>query len=208
MKWFPERGGPKQGNMFGRFDRFLVRLESKMNDVRYDFLLKPKIRTSSASLTALLRDFVGLGTPKAAVTVVDLSCVPFDVRPTVAAQIGRLAFEFNYWNPEYREFPILLVCEEAHAYIPRDSERQFSGSRKSMERIAKEGRKYGVGPLRRQPAAARSIRDGARTVRHVHLPSHNESERSELRPELGARKRGRLGQCAGWIGTGRGARAG
>ena len=138
-------GRPKQGNMFGAFDRFLVRLESRMNDVRYDFLLKPKVRTSSASLSALLRDFVGLGTPKAAVTVIDLSSVPFDVRPTVAAQIGRLTFEFNYWNPEYREFPILLMCEEAHAYIPRDSESQFAGSRKSMERIAKEGRKYGVG---------------------------------------------------------------
>ena len=137
--------GPKRGEMFGTFDRFLIRLESKMNDVRYDFLLKPKVRISSASLAALLRDFVGLGTPKAAITVIDLSSVPFDVRPTVAAQIGRLAFEFNYWNPEYREFPILLICEEAHAYIPRGSESQFSGSRKSMERIAKEGRKYGVG---------------------------------------------------------------
>ena len=71
--------------------------------------------------------------------------MPFDVRPTVAAQIGRLAFEFNYWNPRYRDFPILLVCEEAHAYIPRASDSQFAGSRKSMERIAKEGRKYGVG---------------------------------------------------------------
>ena len=135
----------KQGDMFGAFDRFLIRIESRMNDVRYDFLLKPKVRTNSASLSALLRDFVGLGKPKAAVTVIDLSSVPFDVRPTVAAQIGRLAFEFNYWNPEYREFPILLMCEEAHAYIPRDSESQFAGSRKSMERIAKEGRKYGVG---------------------------------------------------------------
>ena len=77
--------------------------------------------------------------------LIDLSSVPFDVRPTVAAQIGRLAFEFNYWNPQYREFPILLICEEAHAYIPRDSHSQFAGSRKSMERIAKEGRKYGVG---------------------------------------------------------------
>ena len=57
----------------------------------------------------------------------------------------RLAFEFNYWNPKYREFPILLICEEAHAYIPHASESQFAGSRKSMERIAKEGRKYGVG---------------------------------------------------------------
>ena len=136
---------PKQGDMFGAFDRFLIRLESRMNDVRYDFLLKPKVRTSSASLSNLLRDFVGLGTPKATVTVIDLSSVPFDVRPTVAAQIGRLAFEFNYWNPEYREFPILLMCEEAHAYITRESDIQFAGSRKSMERIAKEGRKYGVG---------------------------------------------------------------
>ncbi len=140
-----ERVGNKQGPMFGDFDRFLMRIGSKLNDTRYDFLLKPRIRTTSASLSDLLRDFVGLGTKKAAVTVIDLSSVPFDVRPTVAAQIGRLAFEFNYWNPLYREFPILLVCEEAHAYIPRAAESQFAGSRRSMERIAKEGRKYGVG---------------------------------------------------------------
>lgn len=140
-----ERVGTRQGPMFGDFDRFLMRIESKLNDVRYDFLLKPTARNTSASLSGLLRDFVGLGAKKAAVTVLDLSSVPFDVRPTVAAQIGRLAFEFNYWNPKYREFPILLICEEAHAYIPRAAESQFAGSRKSMERIAKEGRKYGVG---------------------------------------------------------------
>lgn len=140
-----ERVGARQGPMFGDFDRFLMRIESKLNDTRYDFLLKPTKRNSSASLSAMLRDFVGLGTQKAAVTVIDLSSVPFDVRPTVAAQIGRLAFEFNYWNPRYREFPILLMCEEAHAYIPRASDSQFAGARKSMERIAKEGRKYGVG---------------------------------------------------------------
>ena len=133
------------GSLTGKFDNFLMRLDSKLSDVRYDFLLKPKVRKDSSSLSSLLRDFVGLGTPKVAVTVIDLSSVPFDVRPTVAAQIGRLAFEFNYWNPKYREFPILLMCEEAHAYIPRESESQFAGSRKSMERIAKEGRKYGVG---------------------------------------------------------------
>jgi DNA helicase HerA-like ATPase len=134
-----------KGPLTGAFDNFLMRLDSKLNDNRYDFLLKPKIRKDSASLSGLLRDFVGLGSKKAAVTVIDLSSVPFDVRPTVAAQIGRLAFEFNYWNSQYREFPILLICEEAHAYIPRAAESQFAGSRKSMERIAKEGRKYGVG---------------------------------------------------------------
>ena len=136
---------PKQGPNYGVFDRFIMRLDSKLNDVRYDFILKPKVRISSNTLTSLLRDFVGLGDPKRPITVIGLSSVPFDVRPTVAAQIGRLTFEFNYWNPQYREFPLLLICEEAHAYIPRDSHSQFAGARKSMERIAKEGRKYGVG---------------------------------------------------------------
>jgi uncharacterized protein len=138
----------KQGPMFGQFDRFLMRINSKLNDVRYDFLLKPKKRRDSASLASLLRDFVGLsakGVESKAVTVIDLSSVPFDVRPTVAAQIGRLAFEFNYWNPASRDFPLLLICEEAHAYIPRETTSEFAGARKSMERIAKEGRKYGVG---------------------------------------------------------------
>ena len=92
-----------------------------------------------------LKILLDLGEPKSSVTIIDLSSVPFDVRPPVAAQIGRLAFEFNYWNPQYREFPILLICEESHIYIPSSAEAQFKGSRKSMERIAKEGRKYGVG---------------------------------------------------------------
>ena len=138
-------GNPIKGPMHGEFDRFLIRLNSKLNDVRYDFLLRPRKRCDSASLTTLLRDFVGLGEPKRPVTVIDLSTVPFDVRPVVAAQIGRLAFEFNFWNPQYREFPLLLICEEAHAYITREYSQQWGGARKSMERIAKEGRKYGVG---------------------------------------------------------------
>ena len=137
--------GKSKGALYGLFDEFLVKLQSRLNDVRYDFLLKPKRRTNSESLTSLLRDFVGLGQRKRQVTVIDLSYVPFDVRPSVSAQIGRLAFEFNYWNPRNREFPILLLCEEAHAYIPREGGTQYDGTRKSMERIAKEGRKYGVG---------------------------------------------------------------
>ena len=137
--------GKDKGPLSGQFDQFLMRLESRMNDTRYDFMLKPKHRTSSDSLSGLLRDFVGLGEPKRPITVIDLSTVPFDVRPTVSAQVGRLAFEFNYWNPQYRDFPLLLVCEEAHAYIPRDNDPRYEGTRKSMQRIAKEGRKYGVG---------------------------------------------------------------
>jgi len=136
--------GKTQGALFGQFDEFLVRMQSRFNDVRYDFLLKPKKRTDSSTLSDLLKEFIGLEKFKANITVIDLSAVPTDVRPAVSAQVGRLAYEFNYWNPRRREFPITLICEEAHAYIPREKGGQFDGTKRMMERIAKEGRKYGV----------------------------------------------------------------
>ncbi|MDT8319208.1 MAG: ATP-binding protein [Xanthomonadales bacterium] len=137
--------GKSKTALTGKFDQLLVKLQSRLNDTRYDFLLKPKKRTGSDSLAGLLRDFIGLGEPRANVTVLDLSSVPFDVAPTVTAQIGRLAFEFNYWNPRCRDFPIFVVCEEAHAYIPRDSGTGHTETKRSFERIAKAGRKYAVG---------------------------------------------------------------
>ena len=137
--------GKVKGPLFGQFDDFIVKMQARFNDVRYDFLFKPRRRKSSDTLADLLRDFIGLRKPSRQITVIDFSSVPFDVRPTVSAQIGRLTFEFNYWNPHSREFPILLMCEEAHAYIPRAADTQYDGTRRSMERIAKEGRKYGVG---------------------------------------------------------------
>jgi DNA helicase HerA-like ATPase len=137
--------GKTKTALTGKFDQLLVKLGSRLNDTRYDFLLRPKKRTSSESLPGLLRDFVGLGEPRAKVTVLDLSSVPFDVHPTVTAQVGRLAFEFNYWNPNCREFPLFLIAEEAHAYIPRDQDSGHQGTKRSFERIAKAGRKYAVG---------------------------------------------------------------
>lgn len=136
--------GKTLGALFGQFDEFLVRMQSRFNDVRYDFLLKPKKRNNSASMTELLQQFIGLGERKSNITVVDLSSVPTDIRPAVSAQVGRLAYEFNYWNPKRRDFPITLICEEAHAYIPRERGGPFDGTKRTMERIAKEGRKYGV----------------------------------------------------------------
>jgi len=137
--------GKTKTALTGKFDQLLVKLQSRLNDTRYNFLLRPEKRTSSESLAGLLRDFIGLGSPQAKVTVLDLSSVPFDVHPTVTAQIGRLAFEFNYWNPKCREFPIFVIAEEAHSYIPRATARGHQGTRRSFERIAKAGRKYAVG---------------------------------------------------------------
>jgi DNA helicase HerA-like ATPase len=136
--------GKTKSATHGKFDQLLVRMESLLNDSRYDFLLRPKIRTSTDSLIDLMQDFVGLGETRAAVTVLDMSSVPIDVAPMVTAQIARLAYEFNFWNPQCREFPITLICEEAHEYIPRGDHPRFKQARRMMERIAKNGRKYGV----------------------------------------------------------------
>ncbi len=130
---------------FGKFDQVLVRLSSLLNDNRYDFLMRPQRRNSSESLTGLMKDLVGLGNPRASVNVIDLSAVPYDVVPLVAAQIGRLTYEFNFWNPRCRDFPLFLICEEAHEYIPREDIPRFREARRTMERISKNGRKYGVG---------------------------------------------------------------
>jgi len=137
--------GRVKGATYGKFDQLLVRMNSMMNDTRYDFMLSPKARTSTATLVDLMRDFVGLGEPKANVTVLNLSAVPYDVAPMVTALIGRLAFEFNFWNPKCLEFPIWLVCEEAQQYIPRNDDSRYREARRTFEHISKAGRKYGVG---------------------------------------------------------------
>lgn len=137
--------GKKKSALYGQFDQVLVRLGSLLNDNRYDFLMRPKTRNSTESLPALMKDLVGIGDKKASITVLDLSAVPYDVLPLVAAQIGRLCYEFNFWNSRCREFPLFLVCEEAHEYIPREDIPRFREARRSMERISKNGRKYGVG---------------------------------------------------------------
>ncbi|NND43996.1 MAG: ATP-binding protein [Xanthomonadales bacterium] len=137
--------GKKKTATHGKFDQFLVRLESLVNDVRYAFMFRPKKRTSTDTMVDLMKDFVGLGEPRAAVTVLDLSAVPFDIAPMVTAQVGRLAYEFNFWNPRCHEFPLFLICEEAHEYIPRGDHPRYKEARRSLERISKNGRKYGVG---------------------------------------------------------------
>ena len=137
--------GRQKGPLHGKLEQLLVRMNAMMNDARYDFMLKPKLRTSTETLVDMMRDFVGLGDPKANVTVLNLCTIPFDVAPTVSALIGRLAFEFNFWNPKCLEFPIWLVCEEAQQVMPRNPHSRFKESLRIFEHISRAGRKYGVG---------------------------------------------------------------
>lgn len=77
------------------------------------------------------------------ITIVDMSQLPYEVLGTVTALIGRLIFEFIvHFLPEIRgSVPVVIVLEEAQNYIAEDRD---SVARKVFERIAREGRKYGV----------------------------------------------------------------
>jgi uncharacterized protein len=149
-------GQPKltQGSLHGRLTNFVSRLENKVNDSRLDFFLgeKSKNITFEETIQALL----GYSpSSKSNVTVIDLSGVPFEVLSITVSLISRLVFEYGYIykrlrcakNPDEKinnDVPILLVYEEAHKYVPNSELSKYRSSKISIERIAKEGRKYGV----------------------------------------------------------------
>ena len=88
---------------------------------------------------------------KSNITIVDLSGVPFEVLSITVSLISRLIFDFCFHyskikhdKNELNDIPVMLVCEEAHNYVPRNDSAMYKASRKSIERIAKEGRKYGL----------------------------------------------------------------
>ncbi|MBN2537746.1 ATP-binding protein, partial [candidate division WOR-3 bacterium] len=138
------KGELMPGPLHGAFDRFLIRFESRVNDPRYAFMFAPQRYQDSSSLPQMLRDFLSIDSEHR-MCVIDLSGVPSEAVAVVAAVVSRVIFEFNLWNPEREKFPILLVLEEAHNYIPNVSDPRSNIARVAVERIAKEGRKYGTG---------------------------------------------------------------
>lgn len=134
--------GVREGPYFGKLTRLIARLDTKLNDSRYAFMFKPKLMADTESAVSLLMMLFGLS-GKSRVTLMDLSGVPSDILKTIVALLARLAFDFNFWNPNRSELPILLVFEEAHNYLSVHAEGS-TAARKTVERIAKEGRKYGV----------------------------------------------------------------
>lgn len=136
-------GETREGPFYGQFTRFLVRMDGKINDKRYEFIFKPETFKTSESIVQLMTRILGLDTGRN-ITVLDLSGVPFDVVNVLVSLLGRIIFDFNFWNNHRRDFPILIVFEEAHNYLPAAETGGSSAAKKTVERIAKEGRKYGV----------------------------------------------------------------
>jgi DNA helicase HerA-like ATPase len=69
---------------------------------------------------------------------------PSEIVNVVVSLLCRLIFDFALWSDRTKAVPILLVCDEAHRYVPNDNSLAFEQTRRAISRIAKEGRKYGV----------------------------------------------------------------
>jgi DNA helicase HerA-like ATPase len=78
------------------------------------------------------------------ISIVDVSGVPSDITSVVVSVLARMVFDYAIWSRTEAQRPLLLVCEEAHRYVPKDENNGGQAVRKILERIAKEGRKYGV----------------------------------------------------------------
>jgi len=137
--------GDKQGPLFGQFTRLLMRLQSRLNDKRYDLIFNPKTYNSSASMESLFRKILCEEAAPKKLVVLDLSPVPFEVRTSVISLILRCLFDFSYWykRKNGKPYALAVFADEAHSYL-NDADVTHRPSRLSAERIAKEGRKYGI----------------------------------------------------------------
>ncbi|MCF2875575.1 MULTISPECIES: ATP-binding protein [unclassified Tenacibaculum] len=143
-------GTDKAGPFNGKLTRFIQRLEAKSQDKRLGFLFQISTDELDIDWMSKLCENLILGSQinsnKAGVKILDFSEVPSDVLPLIIGLVARLVFSIQQWTIKDYQHPISLLCDEAHLYIPERTSQDSASSLglKSFERIAKEGRKYGV----------------------------------------------------------------
>lgn len=127
------------------YNKVIRKISSLLKDGRLNFMMKPWDGVQDP-LPTIVNQFL---TRKTTVQIVDLSGVPNEVAGVASAAIARIIFQLKVWQSEdeRRDSPVLLVCEEAHRYVPNRGEAQYEAAQSAIRRIAKEGRKYGVGLL-------------------------------------------------------------
>jgi hypothetical protein len=130
---------------------FLNLMRNRLLDGRYKFLFelgeyKPDLQgKTSNDLDVLIKDWIGSEKP---ITILDLSSVPSEIMNSISGSLLSIIYDFLYWGQNLdvggRQTPILFVLEEAHNYL-KSGEKSISS--RIVQKIAKEGRKYGAGLL-------------------------------------------------------------
>jgi len=125
-----------------RYTHLRLTIEQFFADRRYGFIFDPEL--ASASIEQMLGELLRIPDNGKPVSIVDLAGVPTEIVNVVVATLARLILDYAIWAPRARRVPILVVCEEAHRYLPAVKSEKTRAVERQLERIAREGRKYGV----------------------------------------------------------------
>lgn len=137
----------KKGDYNGILSRFIQRLENKISDKRLNFMFsQDENLINSDYMNELCQKLLLSASNGGGIKIIDFSEVPSDILPLIVSLIARIIFSVQQWIDKDKIHPIAIFCDEAHLYIPQNVKQGMESlSLMSFERIAKEGRKYGVG---------------------------------------------------------------
>lgn len=134
----------------GIMGSYVAKILARLRDRRFDFMLNPgQYDGCKKDLNDVVAEW--LDHPHQ-ITVLDLAGVPPEITDMVVGLVARVIFEVMFWGRQLigmgRQRPVLMVFEEAHAYLPNGDARFVQGyARRAVQRILKEGRKYAVGAM-------------------------------------------------------------
>lgn len=141
----------KRGQYYDKLTNLITRFRTKIDDKKYGFVFN-EFDTTSADYLNLFATRI-MGNEKNRIKVIDLSEVPSDMLPIIIGIVTRIIYDLQFWmTPQSGEVrhPLVMVCDEAHIYMSNDLSKMKAVEKKSLEifeKIAKEGRKYGIGLL-------------------------------------------------------------
>lgn len=144
------KNGPVKGEWEGKLTRFISRLESKIADKTYGFMFQPADDIQDYNWLAYLAcRLLGYQDGHKSIKIIDFSEVPSDVLPVVTGTLARLLYDVQFWMNPQKRTPFTIICDEAHLYLPlkEDADSVQKQALYHFERIAKEGRKYGISIL-------------------------------------------------------------
>jgi len=141
-------GTDKAGPLNDKLSRMLGRMSARIRDRRLGFLFSPPGEASQLQWLERLvsRLMVDSVAADGGIKIIDFSEVPSDLMPLMVSLVANVIFTVQQWRESEKRHPLALICDEAHLYIPEGADAGGSDqiSVRSFERIAKEGRKYGI----------------------------------------------------------------
>lgn len=147
IEMVPGKATAKKGDYNGCFSRLITRLNVKITDKRYGFLFQHPIELDKYdALINIIHQLIEFKGNNKGIKVIDFSEVPSDILPIITGLVARILYNIQFWTVKEERHPLALICDEAHLYLPKQGEnnRNEKRSLENFEKIAKEGRKYGV----------------------------------------------------------------